>query len=609
MKVVMNVKPGLRIVGVCLSIISTMMAHPLWATDLDRGFDTQAQCLNVSILWETFPDASSYRLNYRALPSTLFDPWQSIDLPSEQTRFSADLWDGAHYEVYLQALGARAEILDSTRIARIRTGNFLLPPIVNVSTEGLQVNISWSRVEGAQGYVLSYSGPQTGHQELPVEPLSFSANLWPGASFRLLMFSIDEDNQISDPSQIHELYTGAQPDPTALDLIFDSSPYVQVHPARTNSPYAAVLQDCVYSETRSQSCSLARLPLLGQDHPAPTIDQIMNRVMVSDPWMAQRFQQVLEQLPTESLQLFRAVTGIVIASDVRFPYYWSMTGGIHLNPDLLWLTKDEFDTLPQESDPRQRCGSQLSYSNIIDYRAQDTWAYLGLYTASRTLKQITQANASILFHELTHANDVFPPAIQAGLSRQQTVAEAMIRHLGDQVSYRIKKSFPLHSAHLKHLARVRYTCANANCALMNLAPAQLIREFSGETANSYYSYSNELEDVAMIAEQILMSYFFGAERAHLLTEKLHSGWGDSYVYWGRIGVNDDPDFRAKAKRIMADIFPEVDFSAYIDRLPSASEVSENFTSEIFFPENKRKLSGQGKRLLKQLYRLDQLPYR
>jgi hypothetical protein len=142
--------------------------------------------------------------------------------------------------------------------------------------------------------------------------------------------------------------TSPPPAPTpmfeGMDVV--NFPMAVTSPASADSPYANQLRDCVFSNTRSESCTLGTLPLLGMDTRNPTIDDVMDRVLVSHEWMGTRFRDLLEALPDDMLLLMRGVTAVVISSDVRPSFYWTRTGAIYLDPDYIWLTPEERADIP-----------------------------------------------------------------------------------------------------------------------------------------------------------------------------------------------------------------------------------------------------------------------
>jgi len=72
----------------------------------------------------------------------------------------------------------------------------------------------------------------------------------------------------------------------------------------SNSPYADNLVACVYSNTLDSSCTLAKTPLIAEEvkssSAAPSITNIMNRVVVSHRWMGDRFKDFLTDNDTNT---------------------------------------------------------------------------------------------------------------------------------------------------------------------------------------------------------------------------------------------------------------------------------------------------------------------
>jgi hypothetical protein len=104
------------------------------------------------------------------------------------------------------------------------------------------------------------------------------------------------------------------------------------------SEQSQLLIDCVILLTQEAGCSLDTLPLIGMLTEDPSIDEIMQRVLVSHPWMGSRFREVLEKMPAEMLLMMRGVTAIVISYDIRPSNHSIYSGAIYLDPNVMWLT-------------------------------------------------------------------------------------------------------------------------------------------------------------------------------------------------------------------------------------------------------------------------------
>ena len=106
-----------------------------------------------------------------------------------------------------------------------------------------------------------------------------------------------------------------------------------------NSPAGEQLINCVYSNnTKYDDCNFGQSPLIAQVTTSPTVDDIMNRVIVSHQWMGDQFKKFLENYDTNDdfKNLLRATTAVVISYDIRPSFYSPTLGAIYLDPDDLW---------------------------------------------------------------------------------------------------------------------------------------------------------------------------------------------------------------------------------------------------------------------------------
>ena len=85
-------------------------------------------------------------------------------------------------------------------------------------------------------------------------------------------------------------------------------------PYNTNSNHKDVLKKCIEAVDGAE-CTFNELPLIGQSVISPQISDIMDRVVVSHDWMGVRFEQLLSQLSSEALILFKPVAVIYIGSE------------------------------------------------------------------------------------------------------------------------------------------------------------------------------------------------------------------------------------------------------------------------------------------------------
>lgn len=588
-----------------LYFISLITAYPAWSADNSLWLDSKMICTNIELNWNKVADADNYRLWYRP-PLSGDASWEYLELPKDSNTFSATLLDGARYEIQLEAFNAQNNRLGSSNFKRIQAGNYLLPPFLTITTDGSRGTASWNPVENAKSYVMYYNvNGKDDSIRFNADTLNTSFDSKGNAFTWGAVYAVDKDGFWSDYGAADEFFVGSEPEivNTYQDLGFKNP--AKVYAAQPTSQYAALLPDCLYSGTRSKPCTLAQLPLIGQDNPKLSVTAIMDRVVSSDAWMADRFRTILEHFPPEALMMFRAVTGIVIAGDINPSRYMRNTGAIYIDPTYLWLNEHEKATIHTEEDPRKDCAKNLKYKFFQDYLVDGHYLFVeATNSQSPSLEQVIRMNAVVLLHELTHANDAFPPKLHAGLPRHLTVREAALLNFNQSVSNQVKRLFPLHSATLKYLAAHKYRCKGATCNQIATTAQDVERELIGDTANSDYSYSTVYEDVAMIAEELLVRYFMNAEKVGYVRDKQ----GDEIntnAYWIRKGIIGDPKIKAKAKFILSQIYPELNLDTYFNNLPLPTVIASGTKTCDVVPCN---LIAKKKGMVNRFQDLDLLPY-
>ena len=363
--------------------------------------------------------------------------------------------------------------------------------------------------------------------------------------------------------------------------ITDRDPFfsgvVDVKPARVNSPYKAVLQDCAYSNTRELSCSMDRLPLIGQEKEEPTVDDIMERVVVSHAWMGERFETLLQALPPDILTLTKPLTAVVIASDVRPSRYYTGTGAIYIDPSVLWFTQEEKAAVDTAPDYRAGCGDELNYASPWRYVKGNDYAYLSSNGAtSRTMDDILYGAASLLYHELAHANDFIPPAKIKSLIQKQNILAGVNMLKGKKVADLTKERYPLSSRILSELAKVNFTCAKATQEQIAYTPIEVATEFIPQLTNDEYGFITKFEDVAMLFEEMMMDYHYGIKRDIAFTSRPTIGnptANDYIVAWGERGRIGSPHLLEKIKFISSQILPDYDFTSYFTTIEPPIEMT------------------------------------
>ena len=552
----------------------------------------KSYCLNATVSWKKIANATGYEFWYR--PYEEPDNWNYVDLDADTDHISGELWDGAHFYVALIAYNAEGWS-DYSDTEILQTGNFALPPNPNIVVNDLNIKLTWNRADDADAYRLWFSldsGENWDTADFDKNTNMIAGDLWEGAYVTIAMQSLKNNGSTSYFSNVISFFTGKKPDITTTR--FATVPFcsnvVTVFPANPSGRYSNILQDCVYSNERKESCRLSVLPLLGQEYSKPTVDSIIDRTIVSHQWMAERFRKFLTMLPEESLHLFRAVTAIVISSDIRPSYYDIDTGAMYIDPDYLWITQEEKDTIDPTPDYRSECGDSLNYRQLYRYVKNDQYAYRN-YT--RTDNDILYLAGRLLFHELSHANDYFPPHSLALIPRSISVKEASDINFQNRLSYRLQQDYPLLSDILKYQAQVDYGCRNATCRQTDYTSDDIAGEFMNDSANDTYNYYNTREDFAMLAEEALMLYFLGAERDVAVTDvpTVENPVSKDYiVQWGQRRRIAEPMIKDKAVFILSGLLPGIDFSDYFDRLQPPEKMTKglSWSDNLVMGNSKRK---------------------
>ena len=373
-------------------------------------------------------------------------------------------------------------------------------------------------------------------------------------------------------------------------------------PYRSGSPWADILAGCASANGPFQLCSIETLPFLGSGATDPDINRILQRTVVSDNWMGARFEQVLNALPPELLKMFRGVTAIVIGSNIRPAFYTSATGAIYLDPQDLWLTPAERQTIDWEPDYRSDFGSSLKFISAELYVSgnQSAWlpSYLYLEGQSRTFEEIIWPIANLLIHELAHANDAMPPALLSTVALDDTVLEATYGLEPLSPSQQLLGTYPLRSRLLYDLGSVLFFGAALDSFFQTLAATTLGLEFELDDANALYAYASPYEDTAMLVEEVLTHYYFGLDRVSSFLDvpnTINPDCGEYTVQWGRINRVAKPAIRERARLVLTGILDEADVSRYLDGIPSPSTLQQGLglcDSLLLLPESSRPVPGQ-----------------
>ncbi len=334
-------------------------------------------------------------------------------------------------------------------------------------------------------------------------------------------------------------------------------------------PQAVPLARCIYNPALQSSganvCTLGELPLLGQTAAVPSVEQVMQRVLVSHDWQAEVFERFLrEQDGSGDLRrMLAATTAIVIGGRIRPAYYWSATGAIYLDAAFLWLTPEQRDTLSEAPDPRSDYGRDLQYSSPWRYVKDNAFATPArpvTARATRDLAEIRVELGRLLYHELTHAGDFFPPRSHASLPTDRRIYEAVP---AQTPSLSLQQQLPFFAQELVGLGRVLFFGDASTATQRGYSPADITRLFSVDRVNDDYSYAQPSgasvprEDAAMLVEEALVQLRYGVLRDFGVTPLIPTGGtaADQPLVWGQRGRIGEPALRGRLQLVLSEVMP------------------------------------------------------
>lgn len=357
----------------------------------------------------------------------------------------------------------------------------------------------------------------------------------------------------------------------------------------TDSPYREALGACFESMGLDFRCSFADTPLLGLESEEITIAQIMARVGVSHPWMGARFEEVLRDLPPDTLALFKPLKAIMIGSSIRPASYSASDGLMFFDPAYLWLSVDEKLTIDPADDYRVVFSEPLAFRAVHRYVIDGGPAYtLPSLTSDETreYEDMVLIAIRVLFHELGHANDFLSPE-----NFPENTGEPYVWQFSfdDLISNDLQNIYPLENDVLRDIAQVMYVGRSPSDEQIALTAEEIGNEFSSSGALFSYSFTHMVEDLAMLFEASLMKYYFGADYEVAFTSVPENpdlcngglvGWGQRY----RLG---DENVSVRAKYITERAMPHVDFGDFFETLAEPEAISGDWCFAVEDTESQK----------------------
>jgi hypothetical protein len=395
-----------------------------------------------------------------------------------------------------------------------------------------------------------------------------------------------------------------------LDELFPTKTFYgirsQIHSATSVTARTTNLINCTARVQTNASCNFNAIPLIGMEHSSPTVDQIMDRVLVSHDWMATRMRQILESMPAETLLMTRGISAIVISFDIRPSFYFPITSAIYIDPNTLWLSDAEFATIDPTPDFRSSFGGELQFTMPWRYVAPGDQDIRSL---DRDLYSVTLRTTSLFYHELAHANDYFYPASLVTINRNTPIQNLSVTPRSSQLS----STYPLQSELMFSLADISFGGASATVAQAALTADDVAFEFPADVANDFYNFYTQREDFAMVFEEAMMLYSYGVDRDVAVTNlpQTSNACADYVVAWGQRNRVSDSSIKPRALFAVEALLPEVvsDVEGVLNSYsPLQMRVGEDFCSNIFFGANSARALVRSKQQAKSLPPQTLLPY-
>jgi hypothetical protein len=321
---------------------------------------------------------------------------------------------------------------------------------------------------------------------------------------------------------------GTEPSTSTVPFLLDTTTRSLAHPAVTSSISDTVVR-CAVMLREDEACTLTELPLLGMETTSPGVDDVMLRVVVTHDWMGTRFRDLLSRMPPEVLLMARGLTAVVISSEIRPSFYTTRTGAIYLDPEGMWLTQAEKDVISTAPDPRIADLEQLDFLML--------WRYVqgieDIRALPRNLDTLALRTAALLFHELAHANDFFPPDRLDQVDR--TIPVYLAAGSNDIPSSLLAGTYPLMSSLMADLAGVAFRGVTPTPFQLAVSPDDVAAEFPSDVANDFYNYTTPREDLAIQFEEAMMLYTLGISRDVAVTNMPTNPQSctDYVVFWGQ----------------------------------------------------------------------------
>lgn len=287
-----------------------------------------------------------------------------------------------------------------------------------------------------------------------------------------------------------------------------NSPYVY----RENSPYAEKMMACAMVTDPRYSCALHELPFIALVNANPTVDQIMDRLVVSDDWMGQRFEQILNVLPLDLIRMFSSTTAVVITSKTNRSFVQPASGSMWIDPDFLWITTAEKQTIDNGRQSKADPDTGLQFREANYYSINGTTTYLSPRRGinQRTVANMVYSTARVLYHELAHVVDILPQGTKELVDYSGSFNDARLQ-FQPELSKRLNQLYPRGGLILSYLPRIVEGTATALDFERAFTAQDVGSYFADGGATTLYSYTNDYEDFANLVSYAMIKFHYNID--------------------------------------------------------------------------------------------------
>jgi hypothetical protein len=172
----------------------------------------------------------------------------------------------------------------------------------------------------------------------------------------------------------------------------------------------------------------------------------------------------------------------------------------------------------------------------------------------------------LMYHELGHANDFFPPARWSSLSLNNSPLETINLPSITPDSDALASVYPLRSDEMHKLAQVNFGGDTATTGQKNTTADDVTDLFIPDLSTGFYNYYTTREDYATLFEKFMMKYRLDADSdIAIVSNNDNPGYN---VTWGQRNRFNDPALQDRVLFTVNRVLPEIDAAAIQATLPA-----------------------------------------